>query len=232
MATDDAVILFDIDGTLIDSTYHHAVAWHRAFHRDDLPIPLWRIHRAIGMGGDKLVGAVAGDQVEQSRGDAIRDAWAEEYSQIKAEVLPLPGASSLVREAVASGYRVALASSGEKKFSEEAVEMLGVGDAITLLTTAADADATKPDADLLRTTLARTGAKRSVLVGDTPYDVEAAARTGIACIAVRTGGFSEGELTEAGAVLVGDGPEDLAGIDWEQYLREVGPRDGGSPSDR
>jgi HAD superfamily hydrolase (TIGR01549 family) len=217
----DAVILFDIDGTLIDSTYHHAVAWHRAFRREDLPIPLWRIHRAIGMGGDKLVRVVAGDHVEESRGDAIREAWAEEYSKLKAEVLPLPGATDLVKEVVASGYRVALASSGEKQFSQEAVAMLDIGDVISVLTTSADADATKPDPDLLLTTLDKVGAKRAVLVGDTPYDVEAAARTGIACITVRTGGFSEGELTEAGAALVVDGPENLTGLDWEQCLREV-----------
>ena len=221
MTNDDAVILFDIDGTLVDSTYHHALAWQRAFARADLPIPLWRIHRTVGMGGDKLVGQVAGDDVEESKGDEIRDAWAEEYREIKAEVRPLPGAVDLVKEVADAGYRVALASSGEKEFSKEAVDMLGLGDVISLLTTSADVDNSKPDPDLLQTTLEKAGGKRAVLVGDTPYDVEAASRAGIACVTVRTGGFSEGELSEAGAALVVDGPEHLAGLDWEQYLREV-----------
>ena len=138
MTNDDAVILFDIDGTLVDSTYHHALAWQRAFERADQPIPLWRIHRTVGMGGDKLVGEVAGDDVEESKGEEIRDSWKEEYAEVKAEVRPLPGAADIVREAVDAGYRVALASSGEKQFSEEAVEMLGLGDVISLLTTSAE----------------------------------------------------------------------------------------------
>ena len=98
MTSDDTTaVLFDIDGTLVDSTYHHAIAWQRAFDRHDLPIPLWRIHRTVGMGGDKLVGEVAGDEVERDLGDALRDAWKEEYVELKAEVDPLPGAAELVR---------------------------------------------------------------------------------------------------------------------------------------
>jgi HAD superfamily hydrolase (TIGR01549 family) len=218
----DAVILFDIDGTLIDSTYHHAVAWQRAFERADLPIPLWRIHRTIGMGGDKLVGEVAGDEVEESKGDELREAWSEEYAEIKAEVRPLPGAADLVRRAAASGYAVALASSGEKQFSEEAVRMLGLEDVISQLTTADDVEDSKPDPDLLRTTIEKMGgARRSVFVGDTPYDVQAAERVGLVCLTLRTGGFSEAELSEAGAALVVDGPEDLADIEWEKYLRDL-----------
>lgn len=218
----DAAILFDIDGTLIDSTYHHALAWQRAFERSDLPIPLWRIHRTIGMGGDKLVTEVAGDEVEDSLGDELRDAWSEEYSAIKAEVRPLPGAADLVRQLVEDGYTVALASSGEQHFSEEALQMLGLEDVIAQLTTSADVKNSKPDPDLLQTVLDKIGgARRAVFVGDTPYDVQAAGRAGLACITLRTGGFSDGELTEAGAALVVDGPEDLSGIDWEKYLREV-----------
>ena len=112
-SSDTAAILFDIDGTLVDSTYHHAIAWQRAFDRSQLPLPLWRIHRTIGMGGDKLVAAVAGDDVEKRLGDTLREAWKDEYLKIKAEVFPLPGAAALVRKLAGEGYAVALASSGE-----------------------------------------------------------------------------------------------------------------------
>ena len=118
MAPRDAV-LFDIDGTLVDSTYHHAVAWHRAFARYDVPVALWRLHRSIGMGGDKLVGQVAGEAVEQRAGDDLRAAWREEYLKIKAEVQPLPGASALVRALSDSGFLVALASSGDPEFADQ-----------------------------------------------------------------------------------------------------------------
>src|SRR5688500_18571270 len=96
----EAAVLFDIDGTLTDSTYHHALAWKRAFDHFDVTIPLWRIHRTIGMGGDKLVGHVAGDDVEDRLGDALRDQWREEYLQLKKEVLNLPGATELVKKLV------------------------------------------------------------------------------------------------------------------------------------
>lgn len=218
-----AAILFDIDGTIVDSTYHHAIAWQRAFDRNDLPTPLWRIHRTIGMGGDKLVAEVVGDEVEERVGDELREAWKQEYEQLKAEVAPLPGAADLVRRLTGAGYRVALASSGDPVFSREAVEMLGIGDDIELLTTAEDAEESKPEPDLIGVTLERLGGvERALLVGDTPYDVESAARAGLGCIAVRSGGYGEAELVEAGAVLVVDGPEDLIELDWEKYLSGEG----------
>lgn len=219
-----SAILFDLDGTLVDSTYHHAVAWQRAFVRLECPIPLWRIHRSIGMGGDRLVAHVAGDDVEQRIGDEVRDAWREEFSKIKAEVLPLPGAVELVRKVTKEGYRAALASSGDPEFSREFMEMLGVGDDVDLLTTSEDADASKPHPDLLEVTMEKLGADRAVMLGDTPYDVESAARLGLECVGLRSGGYSEAELTEAGAALVVDAPEDLLDLDWERFLREADPQ--------
>jgi HAD superfamily hydrolase (TIGR01549 family) len=215
------VVLFDVDGTLVDSTYHHAVAWHRAFTRQGIQVPLWRIHRTIGMGGDKLVGEVAGDEVEEERGDALRDAWQEEYGELLAEVEPLPGAADLVRTLAAAGYAVALASSGEKPFAEAAVEDLGIGPHVAALTTTSDAENSKPDADILVATLDQVGdARRAILLGDTPYDVASAARIGIGCVAVLTGGFSRAELEEAGAVLVVEDLTELADFDWPSHLRE------------
>ena len=131
MTSDDTTaVLFDIDGTLVDSTYHHAIAWQRAFDRHDLPIPLWRIHRTVGMGGDKLVGEVAGDEVERDLGDALRDAWKQEYVELKAEVDPLPGAAELVRRLAQAGHLVALASSGDPDFAEEALDDLEIRDVV------------------------------------------------------------------------------------------------------
>jgi HAD superfamily hydrolase (TIGR01549 family) len=208
-------VLLDIDGTLVDSTYHHAVAWHRAFARIGEPPPLWRLHRAIGMGGDRLPTEVAGEDVEAEHGDLLRDAWREEYLPLRAEVNPLPGAADLVHRLSAAGLTVALASSGDPQFAQEAVDLLGIEDAIAALLTSADVDGSKPEPDLVEATLERIGpVDRAVFVGDTVYDVEAAARAGVPCVTLRSGGFGHAELAEAGAVRVVEVPADLAGVDW------------------
>ncbi|WP_166389705.1 HAD family hydrolase [Nocardioides ochotonae] len=219
MSDSTTAVLLDIDGTLVDSTYHHALAWHRAFARHVTAPPIWRIHRTIGMGGDKLVAHVAGEEVEQRSGDKLRAAWKEEYAALREEVLPLPGAADLVRGLRGRGHRVALASSGDPQFSREAVELVGIGEDIDLLTTSEDVEASKPEPDLVGETLARLGGvERAVFVGDTPYDVEAAARAGLPCLGVLTGGFGREELLAAGAAAVLDGPGDLQEIDWDSYL--------------
>lgn len=220
-ASDHAAIVFDIDGTLVDSTYHHAVAWQRAFDREHLPVPLWRIHRSIGMGGDKLVAHVAGERVERRAGDRLRTLWREEYVRIKGDTYPLPGATELVRRLGEAGYLVALASSGDPEFAREAVADLGIGGDIAALRTAEDVEESKPHPELVRVTLEAVRARSAVVVGDTPYDVEAAERAGLRCIGLRSGGYCEAELAEAGAVHVADDPADLLDLDWEKYLSPV-----------
>lgn len=222
-------ILFDIDGTLVDSTYHHALAWHRAFQRHDIEVPMWRVHRAIGMGGDKLVAHVAGESVEREHGDDLRDAWEEEYAAVVDEVPALPGATDLVKRLAADGHTVALASSGAERFSKIAVDLLGVGDEVAAMTNSDDAEDSKPDPDILAATLDQLrseggGVEAAVFLGDTPYDVEAASRLGLGCIAVLTGGFSRDELEEAGAALVVEDLTELADLDWSAHLRK--PEDG------
>lgn len=215
----DAVLL-DIDGTLVDSTYHHALAWHRAFARHRVAVPMWLLHRAIGMGGDKLVAQVSDDDTEQRLGDELRDAWREAYTELRVEVRPLPGAVDLVRRLREEGRRVALASSGDPEFSREAVELLGIGDDVELLTTAEDVEDSKPEPDLVGETLARMpGVERSVFVGDTVYDVAAAERAGVPCVALLTGGVSRAELLDAGAVTVAASPRELLDLDWTSTLR-------------
>jgi HAD superfamily hydrolase (TIGR01549 family) len=217
----NSAVLFDIDGTLVDSTYHHAIAWQRAFARHDLTIPLWRVHRTIGMGGDKLVAEVAGDDVEDRLGDELRDEWREEYLEIKGEVAPLPGAAELVHALVKAGYQVALASSGDPEFADETLDDLDIRDDVAVLKTSEDVDGSKPEPDLIEVTLEALGLSRAVMVGDTPYDVESAARAGLKCIGLRSGGYSEAELVEAGAALVVDVPVDLIDLDWNDYLSEA-----------
>lgn len=213
------VILFDIDGTLVDSTYHHALAWHRALVRSGITAPVWRIHRTIGMGGDKLVAEVAGPEAESEHGDEARDAWHEEYTALVDEVPALPGATELVRSVHRAGYQVALASSGARGFSEKAVATLGIEDCLAVLTSADDAEESKPEPDILSATLERLEVGRAVLVGDTPYDVEAAARLGLRCVAVLTGGYSRAELEESGASLVVESLTELTDLDWSTHLK-------------
>jgi HAD superfamily hydrolase (TIGR01549 family) len=215
-------VLFDLDGTLIDSTYHHALAWHRAFHGLGVAVPLYRIHRAVGMGGDKLVAQVAGDGVEERLGDRLRAQWREQYVGLKDEVVPLAGATELVRRTGDAGFRVAVASSGDPEFAAEAVAMLGIGDHLAALTTSEDVEGSKPEPDLVSETLRRLpGVTHAVLVGDTPYDVTAARRGGIGCVGLLAGGYSEAELLEAGAALVVGQPEDLHDVDWVEHCSRI-----------
>lgn len=210
-----SAVLFHIDGTLVDSTYHHAVAWHRAFSRiGDVPT-MWRIHRAIGMGGDRLVAEVAGQEVEDHHGDEARDAWREEYLALRAEVGALPGAARLVKLLAQAGFVVALASSGDPQFAHESVELLDIGSEVATLVTSADVESSKPHPDLVDEILRRLGhVDRSVFVGDTVYDVQAAGRAGLPCVGVLSGGYGRAELTDAGAVLVAGSTADLCEADW------------------
>jgi HAD superfamily hydrolase (TIGR01549 family) len=204
---DTAVI--DVDGTLVDTNYHHALAWSRAFRRHDLTVPLWRLHRAIGMGGDKLVGAVAGDDVEDRLGDALRDAWVEEFAPLLAEIQPLPGVAELLAEIRRRGFRIVLASSGRKDHVDHYLALFDGRELADGWTTSADVEQTKPAPDLLEVAVDRVGGRRAAVVGDSVWDFYAAARIGAPGYAVRTGGFSPDELRAAGALEVVDSPAQL-----------------------
>jgi HAD superfamily hydrolase (TIGR01509 family) len=207
-------ILLDIDGTLVDSTYHHAVAWFRAFRRHDIDLPLWRVHRAVGMGGDTLVPHMLGDEVDEKIGDALREDWIAEYKLLLPEVSPLEGAAELVRALKQRGFKVALASSGQPEFTDDSVTKLDVADVLDATTSSSDAEKSKPEPDIFQAALKAAGGRKGIVIGDTIYDVQAARAMGAACVCVRTGGFGVDELTEAGAVLVVDGPKELIDADW------------------
>ncbi len=197
-------VILDVDGTLVDTNYHHAIAWYRAFRRHGLTPPVWRIHRHIGMGGDKLVDAVAGQGVEREQGDDIRAAEADLYMELIDEVRPFDGAAELLEELKRRGHAVVLASSAKEDEVEHYLDLLEARELADGWTTSADVKATKPEADLVRAGLGKAGTDEAVMVGDTVWDVESAAKAGLETLAVRSGGYSEQELRGAGALAVFD----------------------------
>jgi HAD superfamily hydrolase (TIGR01509 family) len=203
----DAAIL-DVDGTLVDSNYQHTIAWDRALREHGVSVPLWRIHRHIGVGGDQMVARVAGEQVERRVGDAVRETEADRYADLVPEVRVLPGARELVAALADRGVRLVLASSAKQEEVDTYVDMLGARD-LAQWTTSADVDRTKPAPDLIEAALERAGTRNAIVIGDTTWDVEAAGRAGIPAIGVLTGGFARAELSEAGAIEVYESVMDL-----------------------
>jgi HAD superfamily hydrolase (TIGR01509 family) len=204
-----SIAILDVDGTLVETNYHHAIAWYRAFTQHDVELPVWRIHRAIGMGGDQLVGALAGDEVEQQMGDDIRTAEKVLYLAMIHEVRPLPGARRLLETLTERGHRVVLASSAKEQEIEHYLDLLGAREIVDAWTSSADVEKTKPEPDLVQTALEKVGGGDAVMIGDSVWDVEAAKRAGIPTIAVRTGGFGHDELAAAGAACVFESLDEL-----------------------
>jgi HAD superfamily hydrolase (TIGR01549 family) len=201
--------ILDIDGTLVDTNYHHAVAWYRAFRQHGIVLPIWRIHRHIGMGGDQLVGALAGERVEQEQGDEIRAAETALYGVFIEEVEVLAGARDLIHDLKLRGHAVVLASSAKQAEVDRYLDLLDAREIADAWTTSADVEATKPEPDLVHAAIERAGIDRAVMVGDSTWDCEAAGRAGVEAIAVLTGGFSEEELRDAGASAVFSSVEEL-----------------------
>ncbi|HET9119993.1 MAG TPA: HAD family hydrolase [Solirubrobacterales bacterium] len=203
--------ILDVDGTLVDTNYQHAIAWFRAFRRHFLTLQIWRIHRHIGMGGDQLVAALAGDEIESRLGDSIREAEGEHYRQLIGEVQPMEGSRRLIEDLKDAGNAVVLASSAKEWEVDHYLELLDAKELVDDWTTSDDVERTKPEPDLVHAALDKVGgtAEDALLIGDTVWDVEAAHRAGVDTLAVRTGGFSEAELTDAGARTVYTSVEEL-----------------------
>ena len=196
------VAILDIDGTLVDTNYQHALAWYRAFLQSGKVLPLWRVHRHIGMGGDQLVGALAGDQFDAEHGDDVRTAEKVLYMALIDEVRPFADARALLEHLKAQGHTVVLASSAKPDEVEHYLDLLDARDLADDWTHSGDVEHTKPQPDLVAAAMDKAGGGPAVMVGDSTWDCEAAKRAGVPTVAVLTGGFSEGELRDAGAQAV------------------------------
>ncbi|TMK27291.1 MAG: HAD family hydrolase [Actinobacteria bacterium] len=198
------VAILDIDGTLVDTNYQHAVAWYRAFRRCGIVVQVWRIHRHIGMGGDQLVAALTDERTERERGDEIRGSETGYYRELIGEVAPMDGSRELIEELDRRGHTVVLASSAKPEEVDHYLDLLDARPLARAWTTAGDVSATKPDPDLIMCALqkAEASAEDAIMVGDSAWDVRAASKAQVPTLAVMTGGFAREELVSAGAEKV------------------------------
>jgi HAD superfamily hydrolase (TIGR01549 family) len=210
--------ILDVDGTLVDTNYHHALAWHRALHAHGQLVQMWKVHRHIGMGGDQILDALIGEKAAAEQGDAIREAEAEAYGELIGEVEPMEGARELIERLRDSGASVILASSAKQEEVDHYLDLLEARELVDDWTTSADVESTKPEPDLVLAALEKAGGDDpAVMVGDSVWDVKAAKAAGVPTMAVLTGGFSEAELRDAGASQV---VESIAELDFEPLFAE------------
>jgi HAD superfamily hydrolase (TIGR01509 family) len=203
-------VLFDIDGTLVDSNYLHVHAWYRAFQEVGFDVEAWRIHRSIGMDGTTLVSSLTGDADEDTRSRA-KDLHSRYYKESAPLLRPLPGAQELLQRVDKLGLQVVLATSAPDDELEILRKVLASDALISAVTSSKDVDTAKPKPDIIEVALGRAGvdAADAVFVGDTVWDVEACQRAGVPTVAVLSGGVSRGELETAGAEAVFEDAADL-----------------------
>lgn len=206
------VALIDVDGTLVDTNYQHTLAWFRAFVKHDVVLPIWRIHRHIGIGGDRLIAALSDERTDDELGDAIRSAAGELYMQTIDEVRPMASSRELLEELKGHDHTVVLTSSAKRREVDHYLDLLDARELVDHWTSAADVDPTKPAQDLIERSLQKVGAdaRDAVMVADCTWDIEAASRAGVRSLAVMTGGFARVELLEAGATDVFESVRELS----------------------
>jgi HAD superfamily hydrolase (TIGR01549 family) len=215
-------VVFDVDGTLVDTNYLHSLAWRRSCLDADLNVATAAIHRLIGMGSGMLMERLVGEE----RPD-LKEGWRRHFDRLKPDIRAFDGAPELLRAVAGRGAQVVLASSSPQVDVDSALEALGVADALSVVTGADDVEEAKPAPDVFRVALERAGLEpaSAIAVGDSVWDVEAARRTGLACVCLRSGGISGQELEAAGAVAVYDGPDHLlAGLDQSPLGALLGAR--------
>lgn len=203
-------VLFDVDGTLVDSNYLHVYAWQRAFYAERLPVAAWQIHRCIGMDGNKLVRKLSNDAPDDVQ-DRLSDGHSRHYRDVTPLLTPLPGARALLRRVADLGLQVVLASSAPDDELDALLKALDCDDVIAETTSSRDVDTAKPDPGIVEVALDRAGVDvdHAVFVGDAVWDAYAAAAAGLPCIGVLSGGISRAELESAGASPIFTDPQDL-----------------------
>jgi HAD superfamily hydrolase (TIGR01509 family) len=204
-------ILFDVDGTLVDTTYLHTVAWWEAMRQHDVDVPMAEIHRSIGMGADHLVEHLLGPDRDEEQDEKMAAAHDILYAAWWERLRPLPGAPALLRACAERGLTVVLASSAKQDELRQLRRVIGADDVITAATSSSDAEQSKPAPDILAAALDQSGVDRgnAVFVGDSVWDVESAAKLDIPCIGLTCGGTSAAELRDAGAVATYPDPAAL-----------------------
>jgi len=194
-----AGVLFDVDGTLVDTNYLHVLAWWQAFRSQGHLVSMTDLHRTVGQGSDQFVASILGHDDDQ-----VADAHSDFYGPWKHQLAAFPGAADLLRTTKKTGLSVVLATSASEAEAEHLTAAIGADDAIDVVTTKGDADASKPDPDIVHTALnkANLRADHALFVGDTVWDIEAAKRAGVRCVCVLSGGISAADLRDAGAIAV------------------------------
>ena len=205
----DTVVL-DLDGTLVDSVYQHVVAWRSAFLAVGMDVPCARIHRAIGMGADRLVTEVAGRSAEAAVGDEVRAMHGERFEALFPQVTATQGAFELLEALRRRDLNVVVASSGEEEQTARLLTLVDAGEMLHAWVSGDRAEESKPAADLLDLALEKVEGDRAFVVGDAVWDVETAQERKFPCIGLLTGGISEAELRDAGASAVYSTPAELA----------------------
>jgi HAD superfamily hydrolase (TIGR01509 family) len=210
MTSRPGAVLFDIDGTLVDSNYVHVDTWSRAFADAGVSVPSWKIHRCIGMDGDKLLEALVGASDSAVALEA-KDLHSDYYSEASGRLQILPGARDLLQRIEDEGLTVVLATSAPESELATLRDLLDVEDIVSVVTSSEDAEDAKPSPEIVDVALQRAGvpAENAILVGDSVWDMKASRTAGATCIAVRCGGVPDAELRAAGAEDVYDDPADL-----------------------
>ncbi|MEN4397530.1 HAD family hydrolase [Mycolicibacterium senegalense] len=203
-------VLFDVDGTIVDTNYLHVHAWARAFREESIDVESWRIHRSIGMDGSTLVATLSGDASDAVQ-HRLKDRHSSLYKDSSELIVRLPGARELLRHLAENEVQVVLASSAPEDELAITRKVLDSDDAIAAATSSKDVDTAKPDPSIVQIALERAGvsAEQAVFVGDAVWDGEAATRLGVPFIGLRCGGVADSELEKAGAQAVFDDPLDL-----------------------
>lgn len=220
----DVAFLFDLDGTLVDSVYNHVRAWHLALREEGIELSVWRIHRKIGMSGGLFTAQLQreiGRPIDQATSSRLRDRHAELFRQISTDVPPLPGAAALLQELTRLEIPWAIATSGRMITAETNLRSLGVDPQSATVVTRDMVRYAKPDPDLFVEAARRLGttAAGSYVIGDSIWDMIAAARCGALGIGLLSGGYGRDELERAGALRVYDDPADML-----LHLDEIAPR--------